>query len=285
MSAADPPRVTPGWLSLREEADATARASDLLTPLRRDLTRRHLTTGAARLPGRLVICDLGCGTGSMARWLAGRLPGPQHWILYDRDPELLDHAAAQAVGLTADGAPVTVQTGQRDITALTADDLAGVSLVTASALLDMLTREEVDRLAAACVGAGCPALLTLSVVGQVELLPADPLDEEIGAAFNAHQRRRAGDRRLLGPDAPDAAAEAFTRYGAAVLVRPSPWRLGADQSALTGEWLRGWVGAACEQRPALAAPAAGYLGRRLAAAAAGELAVVVGHRDLLGHLR
>ena len=37
--------------------------------------------------------------------------------------------------------------------------------MTASALLDVLTREEIDTLAAACVGAGVPALLTLSVSG------------------------------------------------------------------------------------------------------------------------
>jgi SAM-dependent methyltransferase len=273
MSATEPPRCTPEWLGLREGADAAARAPELVEPVRRRLA------GAPRP----VIRDLGCGTGSMGRWLAGRLPGPQHWIMYDRDPALLDHAAATMVGAAADGAPVTVATRRRDVTTLTADDLAGTALVTASALLDLLTREEVDRIAAACVGAACPALLTLSVVGRVTLTPADPLDEEIAAAFNAHQRRVTGGRRLLGPDAPDAAVEAFARRGAAVLVRPSPWRLGPERAALTGEWLRGWVGAAREQRPALAAPAAGYLRRRLAAAAAGELRVTVGHSDLLAY--
>ena len=230
---------------------------------------------------RLVIRDLGCGTGSMGRWLARRLAGPQHWILYDHDPELLDHAVRNMIETAADGAPVTVATSRRDITRLTAEDLAGANLVTASALLDLLTGAEVDGLAAACAGAGCPALLTLSVVGRVELTPADPLDAEIADAFNAHQRRSSGDRRLLGPDAVDAAAEAFTRLGATVLVRPSPWRLGPDQAALAAQWLDGWVAAACEQRPDLTAPAGAYLRRRLDAATAGELRAVVHHRDLL----
>ena len=56
---------------------------------------------------------------------------------------------------------------------------------------------------------GTPALFTLSVVGEVTLDPADPLDAEIAAAFNAHQRRSVGGRRLLGPDAAGAAAAAF----------------------------------------------------------------------------
>ena len=93
--------------------------------------------------------------------------------------------------------------------------------------------------------------------------------------------RRVDGRRLLGPDVVRAAAEAFTRLGARVLVRPSPWRLGADQAALAGEWLAGWVGAACEQRPELAAAAGPYARWRLAEAAAGRLEVTVHHDDLL----
>ena len=38
---------------------------------------------------------------------------------------------------------------------------AGATLVTASALLDMLTEDELTELVAACAGAGCPVLLTL----------------------------------------------------------------------------------------------------------------------------
>jgi hypothetical protein len=265
------PRVSAAWLALREPADAAARAPELVAPLRRRL---------AATP-RAVIHDLGSGTGSMGRWLAPRLPGPQHWIMYDHDPDLLARAASGAVGTAADGAPVTVGTRRRDITRLTPDDLGGADLVTASALLDMLTAEEVERVVAACAGAGCPTLFTISVAGQVELTPPDPLDAEIAGAFNAHQRRTAGGRRLLGPDAVDVAVAAFGRHGAGTLVRSSPWRLGPDQAGLAAEWFTGWLDAACEQRPELAGPAAAYARHRLADAAAGRLGVVVHHHDLL----
>ncbi|GLZ12069.1 trans-aconitate methyltransferase [Actinomadura sp. NBRC 104425] len=283
MSAAVAGAIDPGWLELREDADAEARAAGLLDPL-----RAHLAGRAAR---PLVVRDLGCGTGSMARWLAGRLPGPQHWVLYDHDPALLALAAARLPARTADGGAVTAEAHRRDITRLRAADLAGTSLVTASALLDLLTGPEVAGLAEACAGAGVPALLVLSVVGRVELAPADPLDGAIAEAFNAHQRRSRGapvpvtlprtTARKLGPDAVDAAAEAFARAGMAVHRRPSPWRLGPARAALTAEWLRGWVRYAVEQRPALAAPAGPYLRRRLRQCAAGELRAVVGHEDLL----
>ncbi|WP_089103966.1 trans-aconitate methyltransferase [Streptomyces hyaluromycini] len=270
----EPPRYAPEWLELRESADAAARAHDLLDPLRIRL---------ANLPGKagVVVHDLGCGTGSMGRWLAPRLDGSQHWILHDRDPYLLHFAAVASPRAAADGSRVTVETRRGDVARLTPDALIGASLVTASALLDVLTREEIDTLAAACAGAGCPALLTLSVAGRVELTPSHPLDAELAEAFNAHQRRGG----MLGPDAVTAACEAFADRGATVKVHPSPWRLGPDEKALTEQWLRGWVGAAVEQRPELAERADAYLAERLAANAAGELRVVVHHSDLLALAR
>jgi hypothetical protein len=259
MSTAEAIRVSPEWLHLRERADAAARSHDLVRHLRR------LTTG-----GPLVVHDLACGSGSVARWLAPQLPGPQHWILHDRDPDLLALADVP-------GRDITVETRLSDVTRLGRDELAGASVVTASALLDLLTANELDRLIQACAGAGCPVLLTLTVTGRVRLSPADPLDARVAASFDQHQRRG----RLLGPDAVEAAAEGFRRLGGEVVVRPSPWRLGATDCDLAAEWLTGWVDAACEQEPALAASADLYRRRRLRVAAAGALAVTVGHADLL----
>ena len=75
----EPVRAGSEWLALREPADAEARARDLIERIRPRLSTDE----------RTVVHDLGCGTGSMARWLAPRLSGPQHWVLYDRDAELL----------------------------------------------------------------------------------------------------------------------------------------------------------------------------------------------------
>jgi hypothetical protein len=124
-------------------------------------------------------------------------------------------------------------------------------------------------------------LLTLSVLGRVNLTPADPLDRRVAGAFDAHQRRTTERGRLLGPDAVALAVEEFGRLGTEVVVRPSPWRLGASQADLAAEWLTGWVGAACEQQVELAAEAEVYGRRRLAQARAGQLAVTVDHADLL----
>jgi hypothetical protein len=265
-------RFSPEWLVLREPADAAARSAELAERL-----ARHLPSA-----GRLVVHDLGGGSGAMGRWLAPRLAGPQHWVVHDRDAGLLELAVADPPGPAADGAAVTVEARRSDITRLAPGDLAGASLIAASALLDMLTADELAGMLGACTAVGsCPLLLAMTVAGSVALTPADPLDARMAAAFNAHQRRTTTAGRLLGPDAVAAAVEQIGGAGAEVLVRPSPWRLDAAHAELTAEWLEGWVAAACEHEPALAAEAGAYRDRRLAQAAAGELGVIVDHADVL----
>jgi hypothetical protein len=268
---AEPIRVSPSWLDLRERADAAARSRELVGHLRHSLPAR----------GPLLIHDLACGSGAMGRWLAPLLAGPQHWVLHDHDADLLARATADVPASAADGAAVTVETRLSDITQLGRDDLAGATLITASALLDLLTGDELAALTHVCVGVGCRVLLTLSVVGRVRLSPPDRFDSRVAAAFDAHQRRVTPRGRLIGPDAVEAAVEGFRRLGADVIVRPSPWRLGAADASLVAEWLEGWVAAACEQEPVLAADAELYRRRRLREAEAGELTVTVEHADLL----
>jgi hypothetical protein len=163
---------------------------------------------------------------------------------------------------------------------LPADALTGATLVTASALLDVLSTVELTALVEAVATVRCPALLTLSVVGSVQLDPPDCRDQRVAAAFDAHQQRPLSDgRRLLGRDAVPAAVDALTRRGARVEVRDSPWHLGRRDAALLTAWLGGWVGAACEQDGALPGPQ--YLATRQAQVDAGALRVSVGHADLL----
>ena len=94
-------RVSSRWLDLREAADAAARARDLVAHVRR------------RLPatGRWVIHDLACGTGAMGRWLAPLLPGPQHWVVHDRDADLLEIAAADLPARPPTGPPSSSRRG------------------------------------------------------------------------------------------------------------------------------------------------------------------------------
>lgn len=262
--------VSSDWLALREGEDARARS-------------RPLADAAAGLlaPGPVTVHDLGSGTGSMARWLAPALPGPQTWVLHDWNADLTARALDGHPPRDRDGDPVSLRSNIRPLDRLTAGDLAGGSLVTASALLDVLTAAEAHALVDACVGARVPALLSLSVTGDVELRPRDPRDRRIAAAFNAHQRREVEGRRLLGPYGGRIVEGLFRLAGWNVRRALTTWRLGDDDPRLFAEWFAGWLEAAEEQEPRLHAELAGYREQRREQARRGAFSAVVYHLDLL----
>ena len=263
------PLVSADWLALRARADDRARSAGL-------------AEAAARLigAGPLVVHDLGSGTGAMMRWLAPRLPGPQAWVLHDADPAILRHVDARSA-LDEFGLPVTVRTRVERLSELPLQAFAGASLVTASALFDVLTLDEARAVVDACVASGVPALFSLTVVGRVRLSPGDADDTALGTAFNDHQRRVVEGRRLLGPDSGKVMRNLFTDSRWRVRTERTPWRLGAADGGLIAEWLDGWVGAAVEQRPELGARATEYRLRRDADLGHGQLRVTVQHQDVL----
>lgn len=267
------PTVGSDWLALRAAADDAARSRALAGELGEMLPR-----------GEVVLHDLGSGEGAMVRWLAPRLPGPQTWVLHDADAAILAGARLGAVVDRAGGA-ISARTRIAPLEDLRAGAFLGAAAVTASALLDVVTRSEAERIVAACAAASAPALFSLTVSGRVRLRPAEPADAALAAAFDAHQRRSAPGRptgeALLGPDAVPVVAGLFAEAGWNVRTERTPWRLGASDGTLIAAWLDGWLDAAVEQQPELAVVAADFRGRRLAEVDAGTLRVTVWHEDLL----
>jgi len=260
--------VSVEWLTLREAVDGRARSTALAA------------RAASMVRGPLTVHDLGSGTGSMMRWLAPLLPGPQTWVLHDWNEGLLLHAAKEAV-VDGGGVPAEVRTSATELGLLREDALVGASLVTTSALLDVLARDELEAVVRACVAAGVPALMALSVTGRVDLDPAGAGDRVFEQAFNDHQRRDNGRRRHLGPDAVGVVAELFREAGWHVEIADTPWLLGPDDRALTEQWLAEWLAAAVDERPALEEWADEYGRKRVEQLALGTLRVTVHHQDLL----
>ena len=272
----EPVRAGADWLALREPADAAARATELVEELRPRLAQRprhgRSTTSAA----------------APARWPAGSprgCPGPSTGCCTTGTPTCSRSPPRTPRATASDGAPVTVETRQRDITRLDPEELAGASLVTASALLDMMTaRRAASASSPPVCGAGCPVLITLTVTGRVRAHAGRSLGPAVRDAFNAHQRRDlAGEGRRLGPDALDAAVDAFTAAGSRGR-RCDRARGGSapTQGALTAEWFTGWVAAAVRAAARAGATCArSYVRRRLAELADGRLSVTVHHEDLL----
>lgn len=262
------------WLALREPADRAARNGGLVGRLAERLERR---TG-------ITIVDLGAGTGASLRALAPCLPGPQRWRLLDLDADLLAQALASAARVSdRDGRPVSVTTVEVDLAfADGMEAMAGADLVTASALLDLVDRAFLERLAIACRTCHAPFYAALTVDGRLGCHPTDPLDEAVFAAFNAHMRRDKGVGPALGPDAAMAAVDLFRAQGWKVETAAADWRIAAaTQPELASGLLDGWVTAVAETATLDPAALAHWHRRRRAEIAAGELSLDVGHQDLL----
>jgi SAM-dependent methyltransferase len=243
------------WLSLREPADARARALSL-----RDRALRLVG------PGDTVL-DLGCGTGSTPRAFAAQGVTDLHWRLFDNDRDLLARATAQHPHATI------LEGDLADIEAL---PLEGAKLVTASALLDLVSRDWVAQLGERLSRAGVAFYAVLSYDGRMHWTPADPDDAEVTAAFNAHQRGDKGIGAALGPEAGETAAEVLRQHGFEVTLAQSPWRLGPDDAELHDALLTGIAQAATE---AGCDAAEAWLARRRGDL--GHLGAEIGHLDLL----
>jgi hypothetical protein len=261
--------VSSDWLALREPEDARTRSRDLA-----------MAAAGQLAAGPIVIHDLGSGTGSMMRWLAPQLPGPQTWVLHDWNAPLIERAM-RAGATDREGRPVSVRTRSGELAHLESVHLDGAALVTASALLDVLTSAEVSAVTDACVAVGCPVLLSLSVTGEVRLDPGDPRDDAFEAAFNAHQQRRVGARRLVGPTGAGLARRRFLEAGWNVRAAATSWRLGDHDRPLIDEWFAGWCDAALEERADLRVDGAAYRALRSSQSRRGALSAEVAHADLL----
>lgn len=277
------------WLHLRLAADARARSARLGTMAHAWLTarahaRQRATTGLGDQTA-LHLADLGCGSGANVRHLAPRLPGPQHWRLVDHDATLLALAAQHCATLaSADGRPVRWEVRQAALHPLARDAFAGLDLVSASALIDLMSVDWLRDFAGACAHADCACLVSLSVDGcwAFDGL-ADPDDDLVRNAFNAHQRRDKGVGGALGPDAAGRLGQFLEAAGFVVTQAPSPWQLAMDDvadRALARQLLAGWRAAASAQCPTETPRIAAWHARREATLETAGAHLQVGHVDL-----
>jgi SAM-dependent methyltransferase len=259
---------SPDWLALREPVDHRSRPDALLPPLLDWWNERRATR----------VVDLGSGTGSNLRYLAPRLGAGQSWRLVDHDAGLLVRAQLGTAGVRG---VASLEIVPGDLAREGLDAARGAELVTASALLDLVSRGWLDRLVEACAHARAAALLALSWDGVMEWDPADPDDRLVTDAVRAHQRRDKGTGPALGPTAGPTAERAFADAGYRTRLAESPWILGPQDRALVLALVDGWESAAAEQRPEEAARVRGWAELRRRNARHRPFTLTVGHFDLL----
>jgi SAM-dependent methyltransferase len=284
---------SPTWLDLREAVDTASRSTPPPALLAR--SRGH--------SGPLRVIDLGCGTGANLRYLAPRLGGEQHWTLIDNDPALI--AAMQArlaawasagnarVSSDRAGAMVIEARGFECRARTRVMDLAGgageldfgdAQLVTASALLDLVSMHWLETLAGYCHRRGAGVLFALTYDGRMSFDPPACGDERIRALVNRHQQTDKGFGPALGPAAVRSAVELFAGLGYRMHAAHSDWQLGSDEGSLQHALIDGWLGAAVAMAPDQAAQLEAWSRDRQVQIETGRLRVTVGHTDVAGWL-
>ncbi len=286
------------WLALREPFDHAARAGTAIDPDFLAALKRRVAPGEA-----LTVVDLGCGTGANLREIAPRLGGRQRWRLVDHDAQLLaalpdalaPWAAALGLRLQAhsretllalhghNGLHVEVERCHADLGAgVEARLLAGAQLVTASALLDLVSAPWLDALLLRCRDAEAAVWWTLNVDDRLSWAPADRDDALVHAQFQAHQQRDKGFGPALGGAAAARAAGQLAGFGWRVVRTPSDWQIDGHRSAADLHMLRAMIegigSAAAQQAPALTDRFVDWQARRLAQPT--NLRLEVGHTDL-----
>jgi hypothetical protein len=254
------------WLGLREPYDLAARSPvvlDAVAAAFRDLTS-------------IAVVDLGCGTGATLRAIGARLPQRQAWRLVDNDLGLL----ARASGL---GRPphVTVMTRPvdlaRDLELALAQPL---DLVTASALLDLVSPEWLDRLVVEAAAGRLPVYAALNYDGRITAVPECLGDSEILAGLNLHQRTDKGFGAALGPAAATRAVERFEHFGFHVVQARSDWVLGPDDRTIQDALFAAWAGLGAVTIALPADQIGAWLAQRRALLAEGRSHLRIGHVDI-----
>jgi hypothetical protein len=251
----------------------------------------------------VCVLDLATGTGSNIRYLMDRLPGRQRWLAVDRSAALLANlrermsswgrtrghdVVNEAERCTIRGANLEcdIETRQVDLGALDDPEIfAGRHLVTASALLDLVSAQWLRALAAHCRAADASALFTITYTGRSSCTPAEPEDDIVRDLMNQHQKTDKGlGGPAAGPDAVACAERCFAEAGYRVQREPSDWTLGPAVADMQRLLIEGWAQAATEMAPDRAAAIARWHARRLGHVDAGRSRLVVGHDDLAAWL-
>ncbi|HEX2526305.1 MAG TPA: class I SAM-dependent methyltransferase [Geminicoccus sp.] len=244
------------WLSLREPHDARARNSKVLNAMAAWAKGRHA----------LRIVDLGAGTGSARRALSSCLPSDCTWTLIEHDPRLIVTGEAQLEA----GANAHYRRADllKDLDSIFSEK---IDLVTASALIDLVSGNWLEHLARHLRQKRCAAWIGLTYDGLLRFTPKIVGDRAVADAFNHDMTRDKGFGPALGPRAHHILADLLLGHGI-VMEGSSPWLLGEEDQKMIMATVDGIADAALD------VPEIGLWRSRRQS---GTSAMEVGHHDLL----
>ena len=274
------------WLGLREPFDATARD-------------RALAVSMASTQGPYHVLDLGAGTGANVRYLAPLLGGEQIWTLIDHDagllkrvPEILRkwawehgwrfHDGGDEIDVRGQDFSIVVRCERHDLSrSMDALPWTRARLVTASALLDLVSPAWFRRLMEQCRASSAVVYFTLTYNGHVAWTPPLADDFRILEALNRHQCTDKGFDTAMGPTAAPWARKMLEAAGYRVEQAPSDWHIGPDGGAIQARLIEDWSRVARTVSPHGEAWIETWRQARLAELTRGRSRLRVGHMDLL----
>ena len=189
------------------------------------------------------------------------------------------------VDLADAGFPGSVMASGHPLDGIGAGDEA-IDLVTASALLDLVSAAWLVRLVDWCVSCRSAMLFALSYVGHIEWSPAHPDDATMTRAMELDQRRDKGLGVALGSDAVARLRSRLAVRGYLDAAAPSDWILGAnDADAEIQRRLIDDLAGLATQAGADGKLGPAWRAARLAALDAGTSSLRVGHVDVAAWTR
>jgi SAM-dependent methyltransferase len=276
------------WLNTRYPFDVAARNSEV-----------EKAALMALPPDRdLRLLDLGAGTGNSCRYFIPKLPQNQEWLLVELNPDLIEAAKQQLVefakaegykrlpsddGLKFKGKKtIHIRFLQHSFLHLNdVLDLSGFDLVTAGAVIDLLSTDMLEQLVQQFIGHVAPFLATINFVGLL-FDQATDRDRQYAALYMQHMQRERPFGRALG-------AHCIPFLESWLLIRDIPflsgasdWMIRPEDTAMHAFQLDFMEEAITEM---LACPEAGeklqeWLAQKRAASKAGQLSFRVQHFDI-----
>lgn len=265
------------WLTAREPADHRARSKALTDELSHWMAT-HYDSLPPEIRRPMQIVDIGTGRGSNALYLAPALQVPQSWLALDQDAALLREARQRLDTLDVPFATRTVQLSPENLEQHVPSEVA---LITASALIDLVSEPWLKALSEVATRRNSAMLIVLSYAGHFELSPGHPDDELLRSLVNQHQHGDKGTGSALGPDAPIVLTQLLQAEGFQVELAESPWLLSSEDKVLAQMLMQGWIDAAAEQSVNDRDRLVHWLETRKRQLSEGKLTIVVRHLDLL----
>ena len=223
------------WLNERYPFDVEARNKELQTKVLQHLEGKE----------KLVLVDVGSGTGSNCLYFVEKLLQNQKWYLIEQN-EYLSNATIRRLKEYASYHKYEFERKKKSIkiTAITKTievvlindsmlnldallDVTKIDLLTANAVFDLLSEEQIEQFSNIIINNKIPFYATLNYQNMT-FFPEDPFDDIFISIYNNHMERRQVFGKAMGKNAPQFILAIFEKENWLIDSLSSNWNVERD---------------------------------------------------------